>query len=71
MDAHISVRFSQKMANFMENVTAEKSWIRLVPSNHLHRINAISVSLTQITIVLSVLHWILYRSFTKCCCCYC
>jgi len=29
---HENGRFSQKKANFMENVMAVKSWIRLVPT---------------------------------------
>jgi len=31
---HGNGRFSRKTVNFTENVTAVKSWIRLVPSNH-------------------------------------
>jgi len=36
MEFHGNGRFSRKTANFMENVTAVKSWIRLVPTNTSH-----------------------------------
>jgi len=47
---HGNRRFSRKKANFTENVTAVKSWIKLVPTNyttvqytacrcHAHRFN--------------------------------
>ena len=41
---HRNGRFSRKEANFTENVTAMKSWIRLVPSHMLSGIQCVSNS---------------------------